>query len=190
MVHRAVCYSPSKRKIFDEAEQTQYGVSIHQAQKKADGTIFIHDNTNIKLEQLGVQPKFEVPTRTVAEIIKKVPVNTSINVTGHLKLDEITKVSVSGQEVNIRRGYFYDETGHIKITLWREYTSLKHDSSYIICDVKKGIYNSRAEIQTTNTTSFKEIKTITNYSPPEEDVAAAVTTTGKFFAVKYVHTAK
>ena len=99
-------------------------------------------------------------------------------------------MTVSGQDVVLRRGYLCDSTGHIKITLWREYSNLKTGCSYILCDMRKGVYNSRAEIQSTNTTSYKEIEPLDQYSLPEEDPAATVSTTGRFIAVKYVHNTK
>ena len=189
-VYRAVCFSPSKRKIFDEAEQSHYGLSIDHANKKPDGTIFIHDNTNIKMEQLGFHPSYKIPTKTVSEVINEVAVNTSVNVSGHLKLEDASVVSVGGQDVVIRRGYLCDGTGHIKITLWREYSNLKNGCTYVLCEMRKGVYNSRTEIQSTNTTSYKEIEPMDHFSMPDEDPTTAITTTGTFFAVKFFHTTK
>lgn len=118
-VHQAVCFSPSKKRLFDDVLRKGKGVTICNAHLGVDGsTILINDSTKIKEEQLGFQPNLDIETKLVKEIVNEVPVKNKVNVVGHVLLDEVTKVSVKGQDVPIRNGYICDGTGFSKLPLW------------------------------------------------------------------------
>ena len=102
-------------------------------------------------------------------------------------LDDILSVNSNGHDIPIRRGYLCDKTGFIKLTLWREYVNLKHQATYIISNVKKTIYCYVAEIQSSNTTFFREEKPLQDYVATEENSLDSVKST--FVAARLVYTA-
>ena len=129
-VSPVVCFSPTKRKLFEEAQNNNSGVSLTHVNRGEDETIFVSESSTVKLEKLGFKPDFELPLHSIAEVINEVAVKTKINVCGHVLLDDITSVVVKGTDIPIRRGHICDKTGSIKLTLWREYVNIKHDTSY------------------------------------------------------------
>lgn len=51
-IHRAVCFSPSKKRLFDEAHTSEAGISIIDERVGSDGTtLFINDSTKVKEEK-------------------------------------------------------------------------------------------------------------------------------------------
>ena len=175
-VHQAVCFSPTKKKLFDEANFNVSGISITGSKVGSNGTILINESTSVKIETLGFQPTFQLPCKTITEIINEVPVKSKTNVIGVVKLDEKTTVSVSGQDVTIRRGHLCDHTGNIKLTLWREYTNLLNNSSYMFSSLVKTQFNNTIELQSTNSTSVKQVEDITDFESPALDVKTTLCT--------------
>ena len=146
-VNQVVCFSPTKRQLFEDAHTNNAGVSMKNVKSKGDGTIFVGDSSTVKIEKLGFKANFSLPLTSIAEVINEVPAQSKINVCGHLLLEETTSVVVKGANIPIRRGHICDGTGHIKITLWRECVDVLHDTSYIFSSVVKSIYNNCPEIQ-------------------------------------------
>ena len=183
-VNQVVCFSPTKRQLFEDAHTNNVGVSMKNVKCKGDGTIFVGESGTVKIEKLGFKPNFLLPLNTIAEVINEVPAKSKINVCGHLLLDEITSAVVKGANIPIRRGHICDSTGHIKITLWREYVNVLHDTSYAFSSVVKSIYNNCPEIQTGNSTSFKKCDPVPDIKRPQTDDNVTIETT--FFASAYI----
>ena len=78
VVYNAVCFSQSKRTILDQVEKEQNGICIEHAKKSGDGTLLLNESTSIKQEKLGFNPTYNLPTKTVHEIINKVSINSNI----------------------------------------------------------------------------------------------------------------
>ena len=75
-VRQAVCFSPTKKKLFDEANIKDAGLSITGSKISSDGTVLINESTKVKIETLGFQPSFELPCKTVKQIINEVPLKS------------------------------------------------------------------------------------------------------------------
>lgn len=188
-VHQAVCFSPSKRRLLAEAEKDCVGVCISNFKFSNDGTMMIGDDSCLKKELLGFKPDYQLPTKTISEILNEENMSKNINVVGVLKLEEKTSVNVNGAEIPIRRGYLCDQTESIKITLWREYADqLDDNTTYILTNVKKHIYNSVAEIQTTHTTSFRQVDHMENHVPEKQTTTTKIQT--ELIGAKYHHIVK
>ena len=187
-VRQAVCFSPTKKKLFDEANIKDAGLSITGSKISSDGTVLINESTKVKIETLGFQPSFELPCKTVKQIINEVPLKSKTNVIGIIKLEEETTASVAGQDVAIRRGYLCDDTGSIKLTLWREYAAnLYNSGSYMFSSLVKTLFNNTVELQSTNSTSFKQVEDITNFVEPTEDSKSTQCT---FVGAVFIHHVK
>ena len=79
-IHQAVCFSPSKKRLFDEVHTSEAGISILDARVGSDGTtLLINDSSKVKEEKLGFQPNSEISTETIKTIINEVSVKSKVN---------------------------------------------------------------------------------------------------------------
>ena len=187
-IHQAVCFSPSKKRLFDEAHITDKGVSISDARFGADGTtLLINDSTKIREEKLGFLPNNEIATQTIKKIINEVPVKTKVNVHGKLLLEESKHVKVNGQDVPIRNGYICDPTGYVKITLWREYTSLVHEMTYTFISLVKTTFDNVCQLQTCQSTSHKQVADLLKYEAPCENLHTETKNSCRIIGLVFAH---
>ena len=61
---------------------------------------------------------------------------------------------VGQNEVPTREGNLIDETGSIKITLWREYTSINSNTTYDFRELVKIRYGSTVQLQTVHNSTY------------------------------------
>uniref|UniRef100_A0A7M5XMJ9 Uncharacterized protein n=1 Tax=Clytia hemisphaerica TaxID=252671 RepID=A0A7M5XMJ9_9CNID len=87
-------------------------------------------------------------------------------------------------------GYICDNTGCIKLVLWREYAgNLESHLSYMLCNVKKILWNNGIESQSTSSTAYREIEQVKGYIQPDDEIMAHLYNCS-IIASKIVHTAK
>ena len=168
-VKSVVCFSPSKRSLFQSAVETCRGCEIQNVTVKEDeSTVFVSEYSTIRNKELGFRRTNEHDYKTVSEVLNEVPVDTQVNVQGALELDLVRFVTVNGEEVPIREGHLVDESGNIKITLWREYTELQSGTTYDFLHLIKLRYAGDVVLQTIHTTTYQvSITQLQDYEVPE-----------------------
>ena len=189
-VKRVVCYSPHKRRLLEEAEANKTGLCITKVQIYDNGTIKVGDNSSIRNEALGFQPEYKMNPTKIDCVINETPLEAIVNVAGMVILHEPETVESGGSDIPIQKGYLCDETGNVKLVLWREYTQvLENRASYMLCNVKKIMWNNVVELQTTPTTAFRQIEPILDYVQPDDEIMSHHYNCS-IIAAKYVHTTK
>ena len=155
-VKSVVCFSPSKHKIFEDASNDQSGCEIINATLNNDeSTIYVSDYSTIHTKELGFTRTNQYDFKRISEVVNEVPLDTKVNVQGAVALEETRHVTVNGDEVAIREGHLIDETGNIKITLWREYTEVESGQTYDFLRLIKIRYAGEVVLQSINSTTYQ-----------------------------------
>eukprot|EP00111_Clytia_hemisphaerica_P021807 TCONS_00064118-protein len=91
----------------------------------------------------------------------------------------------------MRKGIICDDTDHINIVFWREYASLVNDGdSYILTNMRRGIWNNEPELASTSSTAFKKIQDLEDYKSPEEHSTVSHHYDCTIVGAKLTHTTK
>lgn len=189
-VKRAVCYLPFKRRILEEAESSKSGVCITKVETYDNGTIKIGHNSSIKTESLGFKPVYKIEPTKIQHVINEVPLEEIINVSGVVMLNPTESVESHGNDVPVQKGYVCDDSGYIKLVLWREYSGvLENRRSYMLCNVKKVLWSNGIELQSTSSTAYREIEQVADYVQPDDELISHLYNCS-IVASKYVHTTK
>ena len=142
-IRKAICFSPSKRKLFEEAALNRSGCEIQNAHDNADKTLFVSDYSTVKTADLGFPRTNSYKYLTVSEVINEVQVDQKVNVRGLVVLNDTKYVTVAGKnDVPIREGHIIDETASMKITVWREYINIPNNVTYNFLDLLKVRYGA------------------------------------------------
>ena len=167
-VKNVVCFSPSKRALFAEAAETRTGCEIKNAKRNPGNTYFISDYSTVKSLELGFPCTNQYRIHSIVEVINEVALESKVNVSGVLVLNDTRHIMVNGQEVPIREGFVIDDTGSIKITLWREYTQLQNNVTYDFLQLIKKKHGSDVILQSIHSTTYNVSGTqIEDYQVPE-----------------------
>ena len=152
-VDDALCFSPSKRRLFDELCVQRSGCVINNVKKGKD-TLYVNDYSTVEKKELGFSQNPAVEYMRIEQVINQVALDSKVNVKGLVILDDVRIVRVHGEDVNIREGHLVDETSRIKITLWREYCDLENNTTYNLRNVAKMKYSGEIQLQTLHNTTF------------------------------------
>ena len=88
-IKHVVCFSPSKRRLFENAREHHHGCEINNALVKDNNTIFVSDYSTIRPKELGFPVTNEYEYKTVNEVINEVPLDRNVNMHGVLDLDDV-----------------------------------------------------------------------------------------------------
>ena len=164
-----VCFSPSKRELFAQVATNRGGCEITNANTN-DQTIIVSDYSTVRAKELGFTRNSVYTFKTVAEVINEIALDSTINTRGVLALDEVRHLDVSNEKIPIREGFLIDETGSVKITLWREYTRLEDGVTYDLLKVVKIKYAGEERLQTVHNTMYeRSLEQVENYIIPERN---------------------
>ena len=121
--------------------------------KPTKDVIYINDYSMVQEKELGFSHNPAVDYLTVDKVLHQVPLDAKVHARGVVVLDEIRNVHSRGEEISIRDGYLVDETGRIKLTLWREYCDLLDNrSTYDLKNLLKMKYSGEIRLQTSHNT--------------------------------------
>jgi len=119
-----------------------------------DETILITDYSQVR-GWLGISNVFENKISYSQTSYQWSSCNSKVNVKGTLILKNPT--TLSGQEIPFQIGQLCDETGTIKIVLWREYTGMVSNASYAFLALMKSSYGNEPQLQSISWTSSASI---------------------------------
>ena len=147
-IDSALCFSPSKRKLFNELCSERRGCSINNV-KAGNHTFYVNDYSTVEEKDLGFVYSTDIDYLTVEQVINQVALDTKVNVRGVVLLQPIHSVRVGDDEdVSIRDGHLVAENASIKLTLWREYCELfEHETTYDFKNLLKMKYSGEIRLQ-------------------------------------------
>ena len=97
-VKTAVCFSPSKRRLFEESSVNHTGCEIRNASVN-ESTVFVSDYSTVHLKELGFSRTNQYEFLTIANIINEVSLNTKVNAAGAVELEPVRYVTVGTSAV-------------------------------------------------------------------------------------------
>ena len=121
-----------------------------------------------KMSQVSLVLGYEY--NTVQEVINEIPLDSKVNVIGAVELEPVRHVTVNESEAPIREGHPIDNTGSVKLALWREYTEIEAGQTYEFLRLIKVKFNGEIVLQsTTQTTYQRSSNQLENYEIPERN---------------------
>ena len=164
-VENVVCFSPSKRRLFNELSFEGKGCIINNV-KSAKDCIYVNDYSTVQEKELGFVQNPSVDYLNISQVLNEVPLDNKVHVRGVAVLEEARTVMSNGEEIHIREGFLVDENQKIPLTLWREYCALIDSrTTYNFKNLVKMKYASEIRLQTSHNTSYEiSAEQIENYA--------------------------
>ena len=94
-MHDALCFSPSKRRLFNEMCVERRGCMIDNIKEGKD-VVFINDYSTVVPKELVFSQNQPVEYKSIDEVITGVQLDSKVNVRGVLILDPIRTVTGPG----------------------------------------------------------------------------------------------
>ena len=130
-IKSVVCFPPTKRRMFEDTANQHTGCEICNVKLNYDATtVFISDYSTVHPKKLGFERTNSYDHKFISVVINEISLNTR----AVLNMRDIRHITVGNDEVAIRKGFLSDNTGHIKLTSWREYTMLLMGQHKIFTD--------------------------------------------------------
>ena len=153
-LNRALSFSPSKRRLFNELCADRRGCVINNVKSGKD-TLYVNEYSTVVEKKLGFNHYPKVKYMTIGEVINQVPTDAKVNVRGVVLLQEVRSVRVRSEDVNIREGHLVDESSRIKLALWREYCELLENRAvYDLKNLVKMKYSGEIRLQSLHNTTY------------------------------------
>ena len=151
----AVCFSPSKKLLMDDLMVNRKGCMLSNVFRSPDNkSIFMNDYSKMVPFELGFDQTMEQNFLSIKKVITEIPINSKVNVSAVAFLKESRAVVVSDEDVPIREGFLADESGFIKLTLWRNYAELTSDLTYDFKNLLKITYGGEDRLQSIHATTY------------------------------------